>query len=119
MVARITHVSDRTVCGVSHDVCEACCRCLQPGEELNPVVASLVYNATVTILRAGGMPGCDRGECALLQERIVTHLAIVTPGLPDRIFPPDAMPRVDLRGPHGQVAPDWSRRADGLMLPAS
>src|SRR5580704_13482497 len=77
VVARITNVSDRAVSGVSHDVCEACCRCLKPGEELNPVVASLVYNATATIVRAGGMPGCDRGRALSLQERIVTHLGIV------------------------------------------
>jgi len=95
VVARITGVSDASVCGVSRDICEACCRCLQPGEELNPVVASLVYNATGTILRAGGVGGCDRQSAIRLRERIVTHLGVVAPGLPDRIFPPDAVSRVD------------------------
>jgi glycosyltransferase involved in cell wall biosynthesis len=79
------------------------------------VVASLVYNATATIVRAGGMPGCDRGRALSLQERIVTHLGIVAPGLPDRIFPPDAVPRVELEA-HTHVSAGPERRADRLVV---
>ena len=38
------------------ETCEACCCSVQPGENLNPVVASLIYTAAGKILEAGGAP---------------------------------------------------------------
>jgi glycosyltransferase involved in cell wall biosynthesis len=93
VVERITGVSDREVCRVSRAICECCCRCLRPGQELNPVVASLVYRAGRTILRAGGMPGCNPAKALALCERVVTHLGVVASGLPDRVFPPETTAR--------------------------
>jgi glycosyltransferase involved in cell wall biosynthesis len=115
VIAQITNVRDAAICGVSRPVCEACCRSLQPGEELNPVVASLVYQAASAIVRAGGVPGCDRDGASALRERIVNHLGVVAHGLPDRIFPPEAVPPADLEF-QAHVSSGLARSTDRLKV---
>jgi len=92
VVARIVNVSDESICGVTPQICQACCACLRSGEDLNPVVASMVYSAAGKIVKEGGLPGCDRESARMLQERVVPHLGMVAPALPDRIFPPQSPP---------------------------
>ncbi len=113
VIEEMTGVSDASLCGVTRDICLACCRCLLSGENLNAVVASLVYNATGTILEAGGVPGCDRTKAEKLRWRVVAHLGIVPPGLPDRIFPPAALPSVD---PEAVVDRATARGPDRLIV---
>ncbi|HEY2157754.1 MAG TPA: glycosyltransferase [Isosphaeraceae bacterium] len=91
MVARVTGARDAAIAGVGRDACEACCRSLLPGEDLNPVVASLVFEAAGAILRAGGVAGCDADRARSVRERIVSHLAIVHAAMDDRSFPPEAV----------------------------
>ncbi len=91
LVERITGAGDPALGRVPRETCEACCRSVQPGENLNPVIASLVYTAAGKILESGGLPGCDRTRAEQLRARVLGHLAIVPPGLPDRIFPPEAV----------------------------
>jgi hypothetical protein len=46
---------------VARDACEACCRAFPPSpDELNPVVASLLYDVSSRIIARGGVAGCDR-----------------------------------------------------------
>jgi glycosyltransferase involved in cell wall biosynthesis len=87
----MTGAVDLSLSLVRRETCEACCRSVLPGEELNPVVASLVYTAAGRILESGGEPGCSRIKAEQMRARVMAHLAIVPPGLPDRIFPPDAV----------------------------
>jgi glycosyltransferase involved in cell wall biosynthesis len=90
VVERITGAADPSFSGVPLAACEACCRSMQAGEDLNPVVASLVYTAAGKILDSGGTPGCDRNKAEQLRSRVIAHLAIVPDSLLDRIFPPEA-----------------------------
>jgi glycosyltransferase involved in cell wall biosynthesis len=115
VVEKLLGVTLPAVSGVGRDICSACCRSLEPGENLNPVVASLVFNATGAILQAGGMPGCDRIKAERIRWRVVTHLGIVPPGLPDRIFPPEALARVGA-GPGTDITEATDRIADRLMV---
>jgi glycosyltransferase involved in cell wall biosynthesis len=90
MVERMIGATDRSFSLVQAGTCLACCRSVLPGENLNPVVASLIYTAAGKILESGGTVGCDRHKAEQLRERVVAHLGLVPDGLPDRIFPPDA-----------------------------
>src|SRR5579871_2651513 len=92
MVARIVGGDAPGLDLVGLDACEACCRSLLPAEELNPVVASLVFGAAGAIVRAGGVPGCDADRARGLRVRASAHLGVVAPGLDDRAFPPEASP---------------------------
>jgi hypothetical protein len=54
---------------VARDACEACCRAFPPSEdELNPVVASLLYDVSSRIIARGGVAGCDRARAEELNR---------------------------------------------------
>jgi glycosyltransferase involved in cell wall biosynthesis len=102
VVARITGAEDVAISAVGRDACEACCRSLRPGEEVNPVVASLVFAAVGAVVRAGGVAGCDADRARLIRDWIVPHLGVAHPGEDDRAFPPEAARDVDgARNGHG------------------
>ena len=86
VVERVTGVPDLAESLVRRETCEACCRSVLRGEDLNPVVASLVYTAAGRILESGGAPGCSSLKAEQMRTRVMAHLAIVPPGLPDRIL---------------------------------
>jgi glycosyltransferase involved in cell wall biosynthesis len=88
-IALITGVSDPDLAIVKRDACEACCRSLSPGSEINPIIASLVYSAAGRIIQAGGCPGCDAERAKRLRQRILNHLGYVPAGTPDICFPPE------------------------------
>ncbi|HWB11888.1 MAG TPA: hypothetical protein VG826_21840 [Pirellulales bacterium] len=70
LLANILGVEEETLCRVGRDACQACCRSFPPAaEEMNPVLASMVYERSTRILRRGGVPGCDlrRAEELLLR----------------------------------------------------
>ena len=92
MVARLLGAGAAGLDLVDRGVCEACCRCLLPAEDLNPVIASLVFGAAGVILRAGGMPGCDASEARAIRAKVTSHLGVVHPALADRFFPPESSP---------------------------
>jgi glycosyltransferase involved in cell wall biosynthesis len=92
VVAQILGVAEGPACVVNRDACEACLQSLVPGDALNPVVASLIFMATDSIRRAGGIPGCSVAKAEALRGRVEGHLAVVLPGLPERVFPPRSVP---------------------------
>ena len=53
--------------------------------------------------------------CLTLRERIFTHLGVVAPGLPDRVFPPEAVPREDEIA-HAEFTAGPGLRADRLVV---
>ncbi|WP_435018627.1 glycosyltransferase [Tundrisphaera sp. TA3] len=106
VVARIMGLAADATGPVGRDACEACCRSLAAGDDLNPVVASLVHEAAGAILRAGGVPGCDASRARELRARVAGHLGVVHPGLDDRIFPPEAAP-IDAGPGPSAPAPCW------------
>jgi glycosyltransferase involved in cell wall biosynthesis len=60
---------------VRRDVCVSCCDMFPPGEDQpNPAVASLLYDVTDRILRAGGVPGCDVAKAERLRTHAERHL---------------------------------------------
>ena len=89
-VVRLTGAEDAAVSAVGRDACEACCRSLRPGEEVNPVVASLVFGAAGAILRAGGSPAATRpgrGGSATGSSRISASPTPATTAAPSRPRP--------------------------------
>ncbi|WP_435018737.1 hypothetical protein TA3x_000722 [Tundrisphaera sp. TA3] len=77
IVARVLRTEDPAFSRVGRDACEACCRGFAPtAEEFNPVVASLVYEATTRIAELGGIPGCDAARARVLNQKAVA-------GIPD------------------------------------
>ena len=75
---------------VRRDACESCCRSFPPGiGELNPVVASLLYDVASRIVENGGMPGCDAAKAAALQLLAERNLSL-------RWLPPPGIPACDV-----------------------
>ncbi|HEY2157755.1 MAG TPA: hypothetical protein VGH33_19150 [Isosphaeraceae bacterium] len=69
LLARLTGVADASSCTVGRDACEACCRGFPPSEDdLNPVVASLLYDLSSRIVDRGGVAGCDRDRAVELNR---------------------------------------------------
>src|SRR5947209_6592687 len=69
LLRQLTAVEDAGLCRVGRDACEACCRSFPPSaEELNPVVASLLYDLSARIADGGGVAGCDRRRAGELSE---------------------------------------------------
>ncbi len=91
VVERMIGAANPAYSRVPRATCEACCRSVQPGENLNPVVASVIYTAAGMILESSATSASDREKARVLRTRIMAHLAIVPPALPDRIFPPEAV----------------------------
>jgi glycosyltransferase involved in cell wall biosynthesis len=89
LAANITGVQDKSICVVSREACEACCRSLAPAEAINTVVASLVFQVAGQIERAGGVTGCTVQQARLVRQGASNHLALVPAKLPDRCFPPE------------------------------
>lgn len=89
MVARLLELDDDGFSRVTNAACESCCRCLAAPERLNPVIASLVYEAAGRASKSSGRAERDGGRLEALRDRVVHHLGLIHPGLPDRAFPPD------------------------------
>ncbi len=73
LVAQITGVRDLSLCDVRQDACLACCQSFPPtADELNPVVASLLYGLCSRIDSQGGVEGCEPGKAETL-SRVALH----------------------------------------------
>ncbi len=60
LLAELSGVEELSLCRVPREACEACCRSFPPSaENLNPVVASLVYGMALRVADSGGVAGCD------------------------------------------------------------
>lgn len=110
-VAQLLGTADLTVAEVPLTACEECCRCLRSPEELNPVIASLVFSAVTNILHVGGRPDVSVAKARTLRERVIDYLSIDqsidsslhSASAPEqRSFPPqrNSLPNTELRGNH-------------------
>ncbi|MBI3865255.1 MAG: glycosyltransferase family 4 protein [Planctomycetia bacterium] len=90
LVERALGVTDRTLSVAPIEACEACCRSLLHGELINPVIASLVYNAVSHIVSKGGHPQCSSDRAQLLKQKMTDRLSFICDDLPDCMFPPAA-----------------------------
>lgn len=88
LLGRITGISDPCACIVAHDACVACCNSLGVPEQINPVVASLVYTLTSRIVADGGHPECSVAQATAVMSRVTDQLSVIVKELPEQHFPP-------------------------------
>jgi hypothetical protein len=70
LLRQCSEVTDEDLCLVRRDACTACRQDFPPSAtELNPVVASLLFELTARILERGGVSGCNSEQAAALQRR--------------------------------------------------
>jgi len=75
LLAAASGVRDPALCRVRRDACEACCRSFPPSvDDLNPVVASLLYELSVRVQELGGLPGCDADRARELMRRALENV---------------------------------------------
>jgi hypothetical protein len=68
-VRQLSGVKDQSLCSVQLDACTACCGMARPScAEINPVIASLLFDLAERVLAAGGMPGCPTAKATDLQR---------------------------------------------------
>jgi len=71
----ITGLKSDRLCSVRRDACEACCQSFPPSPtEMNPVIASLLYELTDRVIDQGGVNGCTTSKAARLQQRAEQNL---------------------------------------------
>jgi hypothetical protein len=69
LLAQLTRVGDLGLCEVRRDACLACCRSFPPtAQEINPIVASLLYGLSSRIESLGGVDGCDRRQAEAMNR---------------------------------------------------
>jgi hypothetical protein len=74
---------------VSDEFCVSCCRHEIPSkDELNPIVASLLYDCTLKVIERGGVEGCDVAEAKSLQETAIANLTRISQSF-EKSTPPD------------------------------
>ncbi len=65
---------------VGRDACEACCRSFPPtAARSNPVLASVIHEASSAILRAGGVDGCDETRASAARTRAIAQMDLEIP----------------------------------------
>jgi hypothetical protein len=78
LLSEITSLSEEFPPAVKLDACRACCEYFVPSPlQLNPVVASLVYDLTARVIEGGGAPGCDADRARAVQRWAEVNLEIV------------------------------------------
>src|SRR5215212_2900663 len=69
LVQEIAGVADGSLCEVSRDACEYCCRSGEPSvHQINPVLGSLLYGLGGEVIRRGGVDGCDADRAERLRR---------------------------------------------------
>jgi glycosyltransferase involved in cell wall biosynthesis len=69
LLARVAQVRDERLCQVGQDACEVCCSGEEPSpENINPVIASLLYNLMREVIDRGGVPGCSAAQATDLKR---------------------------------------------------
>jgi len=80
----ITGVKQVQLCHVARDACEACAETFLPSfDDINPVVASLLFNLTEQITSAGGTAGCDANKARRLNAVATDSIPTLLPGEDD------------------------------------
>ena len=63
LLEQLTDVGETRLVEVPIDACQACCECFPPStEDLNPVVASLLFHLTDGVTARGGVGSCGLGR---------------------------------------------------------
>jgi hypothetical protein len=77
LLQEVSGVKEEELCMVRRDACAACRETFTPSvQEVNPVVASLLFNLAGRVLEQSGVPGCDAGQAAALQQRAEADLDV-------------------------------------------
>ncbi len=77
LLQEITGVDNAKLCSVRRDACEACCQSFPPSHgEINPVIASLLYQLTDQVIKAKGVDGCPTGKALALQSWATLNLEV-------------------------------------------
>lgn len=68
LLAALTQVHDLALIEVERAACEACCESFEPTtEDINPTIASLLYQITDDIQQRGGVAGCTANQARQLR----------------------------------------------------
>jgi hypothetical protein len=68
LLLELSQVQDSSLVEVERGACEACCESFEPtAEDLNPVVAALLYQISDGIVERGGVVGCTSGQARELR----------------------------------------------------
>ncbi len=89
-VGEVTGIADPELQRVLPEACEACCRTMRDQDAINPVVASLVYNAVSRVIETGGHPECSVERAQQLKQFAIGHLGVIVEELPDHSYPPES-----------------------------
>jgi hypothetical protein len=80
LLHEISNVEEEELCLVRRDACEACCATFAPStQEVNPVVAALLFNLASRVLARGGVSHCDVEQAAALRQLAETNLDVDWP----------------------------------------
>ncbi|MEX2119029.1 MAG: hypothetical protein WD847_05400 [Pirellulales bacterium] len=75
LLEELSGLQDASLCVVQLDACQACCQSFAPtADELNPVVASFLYQLSSAIITRGGAPGCTRERAVELNRLAVQNI---------------------------------------------
>ncbi|GEM_PF-1001352 len=88
LLARFTGISDPAVCTVRRDACDACCASLRSPDQMNPVIASLMFNVATGIARNGGHSDCSAERARSLLALATDQLSVLVKEQPEQSFPP-------------------------------
>jgi hypothetical protein len=70
LIGEVSGVFDPSFCEVRRDACHYCTQSSPSGPtDLNPVLASILYGLTRTVIQRGGVDGCSTEQAAILQGR--------------------------------------------------
>ncbi len=85
---RLTISLPNADCHVERDICEACCQTLRGPGEMNPVIASLLYDASQRILKSENHIDLKtRSQAKVLLECAIDQLSLIVREETERTFP--------------------------------
>ena len=86
LIQQILEIDDPQFLRVIRDACEACCESFEPTkQDLNPIIASLVFSASEQIVASGGVEGCTPEQAQELNQWAEKSLPVVAPDEDDSI----------------------------------
>jgi hypothetical protein len=94
LIQEISGVAEDSLCRVARDACEFCCHSPLPSsQEINPVLASLLYGLTEQILAREGVPGCEPSKAVAVQQWAEGQLDDEPAEVEQVLIPPRAVER--------------------------
>jgi hypothetical protein len=77
LLQELSGVEEESLCMVARDACAACRAAFPPSvHEMNPVVASLLFDLAGRVLDRGGARGCNAEQAAALQRKAEANLDV-------------------------------------------